>query len=303
MELSARARSVELVPLIADIRDARRIETLLLAHRPDLVFHAAAHKHVPLMELNPEEAFTTNVQGTDNLLRASEAAGVGCFVMISSDKAVNPVNLMGASKRLAELLVQQAALRTGRRYVVVRFGNVLGSRGSVVPIFERQIAAGGPVTVTHPDMTRFFMTIPEAVQLVLQAAVLDEGGGILVLDMGEPVRIVDLARDLISLSGLTPGDEIEITFTGIRPGEKLYEELFQANEEAVPTSHAKIFSTRTCAPIGESALADGIAAVLMAARREDTGILTEALQRVLPNYCPAEALLARGGQSICLPTL
>ena len=295
MELRARGGDVDLVPLIADTRDTRRIERLLLQHRPQVVFHAAAHKHVPLMELNPEEAFTTNVLGTENLLRASERANVDCFVMISSDKAVNPVNLMGASKRLAELLVQQAATRTGRRYVVVRFGNVLGSRGSVVPIFERQIAAGGPVTVTHPDMTRFFMTIPEAVQLVLQAAVLDEGGSILVLDMGEPVRIVDLAKDLISLSGLTPGEEVEIVYTGIRPGEKLYEELFQANEESLPTTHEKIFRTRTRAPISEASLAGGIEAVIDAARDGDGDALAEALRQVLPNYCPAKELLAEAG--------
>ena len=290
-ELSARSPQVEAVPLIADIRDRERIERLLQKHRPDVIFHAAAHKHVPLMELNIEEAFTTNVLGTDNLLRAAENAGTGRLVMISSDKAVNPVNLMGASKRLAELLVQQAARRTSNRYVAVRFGNVLGSRGSVVPIFEQQIAAGGPVTVTHPEMTRYFMTIPEAVQLVLQAAVLADGGAILVLDMGEQIRIVDLAKDLISLSGLTPGEDIEIVFTGIRPGEKLYEELFQEGEEALPTAHEKIFRTHSPWVMAEGELEDGIAAVLEAARREDIAALTASLQRLIPTFRPAAELV------------
>jgi len=199
-ELTRLAPRLPAVPLIADLRDADRIARLLRRHRPQVIFHAAAHKHVPLMESNPEEAFTTNVLGTENLLRAAEQAGTSRFVLISSDKAVNPVNIMGASKYLAEVLVQHAAKRTGRQFVVVRFGNVLGSRGSVVPLFEHQIAAGGPVTITHPEMTRYFMTIPEAVQLVMQAAVLGQGGEVFVLDMGEQIRILDLAHDLISLS-------------------------------------------------------------------------------------------------------
>ena len=192
-------------PVIADIRDADRLAAVFAAHRPEIVFHAAAHKHVPLMEDNVEDAVTNNVLGTRRLVEASIAAGVEHFVLVSTDKAVNPSSVMGTTKRVAELIVQEAAQRTGRAFVAVRFGNVLGSRGSVVPFFQRQIAAGGPVTVTHPDVKRYFMTIPEAVQLVLQAAALGCGGEIFVLDMGEPVRIADLARDLIRLSGLEPG--------------------------------------------------------------------------------------------------
>jgi len=291
IELSKRAPQVSLVPLIADIRDAERIERLLLQYRPQVIFHAAAHKHVPLMEGNAEEAFTTNVQGTANLLRAAEKAGAARFVLISSDKAVNPVNIMGASKRLAEMLVQHAAQRTGRSYVAVRFGNVLGSRGSVVPLFERQIAAGGPVTVTHPDMTRYFMTIPEAVQLVLQAAALGAGGEVFVLDMGEQVRILDLARDLISLSGLTPGEDIEIVFTGSRPGEKLYEELFGEGEAPLPTAHDKVFTTHSPSIPDERQLVVGVDLVLNAARRNDSEALCAALRGLIPSYCPAENLM------------
>ncbi len=220
--------------VIADIRDADRLAAVFAAHRPEIVFHAAAHKHVPLMEDNVEDAVTNNVLGTRRLVEASIAAGVDHFVLISTDKAVNPSSVMGATKRVAELIVQEAALRTGRAFVAVRFGNVLGSRGSVVPFFQRQIAAGGPVTVTDPEVKRYFMTIPEAVQLVLQAAALGCGGEIFVLDMGEPVRIADLARDLIRLSGLEPDRDIEIRYTGLRPGEKLFEELFGADEVVRP---------------------------------------------------------------------
>ncbi|NLG50217.1 MAG: polysaccharide biosynthesis protein [Chloroflexi bacterium] len=291
IELQRSFPQLSYAPLIADVRDAGRIERLFLKHRPDVVFHAAAHKHVPLMESNPEEAFTTNVLGTRNVLRAAEKAGTSRFVLISSDKAVNPVNIMGASKYLAELLVQQTARRTGRSFVVVRFGNVLGSRGSVVPLFERQIATGGPVTVTHPDMIRYFMTIPEAVQLVMQAAALGEGGEVFVLDMGEQIRILDLARDLISLSGLKPDEDIEIKFVGIRPGEKLYEELFAEGEKPMRTSHGKILRARSHQIITEEKLAQGIDAILAAARQEDPAALSEALQAVLPTYSqPGQAL-------------
>jgi FlaA1/EpsC-like NDP-sugar epimerase len=293
MELGRLAPKLSAVPLIADLRDADRITRLLLKHRPEVIFHAAAHKHVPLMEGNPEEAFTTNVQGTENLLRAAEQAGTSRFVLISSDKAVNPVNIMGASKYLAELLVRHAAQRTGRPFVVVRFGNVLGSRGSVVPLFERQIAAGGPVTITHPEMTRYFMTIPEAVQLVMQAAVLGKGGEVFVLDMGEQIRILDLVHDLISLSGLTPGKDIEIAFTGVRPGEKLHEELFGRGEERACTEHQKILVTHTVPGVSEGELAEGVASVLEAARKEDPAALVVALRRIIPSFCPAEELLAR----------
>jgi FlaA1/EpsC-like NDP-sugar epimerase len=285
--LRPRAGATLLTPLIADVRDAPRLERLLQQHRPQVIFHAAAHKHVPLMESNPEEAFTTNVLGTQNLLLAAHKSGAQRLVMISSDKAVNPVNIMGASKYLAELMVQSEARASGAKYAVVRFGNVLGSRGSVVPLFEEQIAAGGPVTITHPDMTRYFMTIPEAVQLVLQAAVLGQGGDILVLDMGEQIRILDLARDLISLSGLEPGSDIAIAYTGVRPGEKLCEELFGEGEEPVATAHAKILAARSQCVLSAEALSLGVQAALAAARQDDTRELYQALQRVIPSFCPA----------------
>jgi FlaA1/EpsC-like NDP-sugar epimerase len=286
-ELRDKAPQVMATPLIADVRDAGRIERLLLQYRPDVIFHAAAHKHVPLMEANAEEAFTTNVLGTLNLLSAAEKAGTRRFVFISSDKAVNPVNIMGASKYLAEIAVQHAARRAGRQFAVVRFGNVLGSRGSVVPIFERQIAAGGPVTITHPEMTRYFMTIPEAVQLVMQAAALGQGGEVFVLDMGEQIRILDIARDLISLSGLKPDEDIKIAFTGIRPGERLYEELFGVDEVPIKTEHEKIFLTQAQLKLTMAQLDEGIASVLEAARQNDEKALNEALRRIVPSFCPA----------------
>jgi FlaA1/EpsC-like NDP-sugar epimerase len=225
--------------VIGDIRDARRVDAIFAAFRPAVVFHAAAHKHVPLMEANPEEAVTNNVFGTANIVRAAMARGTERLVVISTDKAVAPRSVMGASKRVAEIIVRDAARRSGRAFMAVRFGNVLGSRGSVVPHFKRQIESGGPVTVTHPEMTRFFMTIPEAVHLVLQAGGLGVGGELFVLNMGEPVRIVDLARDLIKLSGYE-ADEIPITYTGIRPGEKIHEALWESDAVVKPTAHPDI---------------------------------------------------------------
>jgi FlaA1/EpsC-like NDP-sugar epimerase len=240
----------ELRIVLADVRDRPRLESIYKRFTPQIVFHAAAHKHVPLTEDNLEDAVTTNVLGTQNLINLSIEYQVERFVLISTDKAVNPVNILGRTKRIAEMIVREAALETGRPYVSVRFGNVLGSRGSVVPLFSKQIAEGGPVTVTHPEMRRFFMTIPEAVQLVLQAATLGETGEVFVLDMGEPIKIVDLAQDMIELSGYQIGRDIEITFTGFRPGEKLYEELFLADELPQRTQHSKIFVA--CNPSGHS---------------------------------------------------
>jgi FlaA1/EpsC-like NDP-sugar epimerase len=228
-------------PVIMDVRDWEQVNRVIEEQRPDVIFHTAAHKHVPFMEANVEEAITNNVLGTHNVLRAAERCGVERFVLISTDKAVNPTSVMGATKRLAELLVVTAARRSRRAYMAVRFGNVLGSRGSVISVFQRQIAAGGPLTVTHPDMSRYFMTIPEAVQLVLQASELGQGGEIFVLDMGQPVRILDLATGLIKLSGLERGRDIEIVYTGIRPGEKLNEELFLEEEDCRRTKCPKIF--------------------------------------------------------------
>lgn len=240
-ELVRKFPNVELVPAIADICDRARLRSLFSQHQPSVVLHAAAHKHVPMMEHNPGEAFKNNVGGTRQLAEAAHEAGVERFVMISTDKAVNPSSIMGASKRIAELFIQARAAESRTRFVAVRFGNVLGSAGSVIPIFKEQIASGGPVTVTHPDMRRYFMTIPEASQLVLQAATMGKGGEIFVLDMGQPVKIVDLARDLISLSGLTPDKDIELKFTGLRPGEKLFEELSTEDEKADKTQHPSIF--------------------------------------------------------------
>ncbi|MBS2003767.1 MAG: polysaccharide biosynthesis protein [Cyanobacteria bacterium SZAS LIN-5] len=240
-ELKARPEPVSLVPIIADIRDHHRLLNIFEKHAPQVVFHAAAHKHVPLMEANVPEAITNNIRGTQNVAELSAEFGVETFVLVSSDKAVNPTSVMGATKRIAELVVQDLARRSKTKYVAVRFGNVLASRGSVIPVWRQQIAAGGPVTVTHPDATRYFMLIPEAVQLIMQAGALGSGGEIFVLDMGNPVKIIDLAHDLIKFSGLRPGQDIEIKFTGLRPGEKLYEELLTAEEGLTKTSYEKIF--------------------------------------------------------------
>lgn len=230
MELRNKYRGqIEIVPVIGDIQDRNRIFEIMGQHSPFVVYHAAAHKHVPMMEYNPREAVKNNIFGTKNVAEAADTFGVHTFVMISSDKAVNPPNVMGATKRFAEMIIQSLATTSQTKFVAVRFGNVLGSRGSVIPLFKKQIQAGGPVTVTHQEMTRYFMTIPEATRLVIQAGSLARGGEIFVLDMGEPVKIVDLAKNLIKLSGYTL-EEIGIHFTGLRPGEKMYEELLNENE-------------------------------------------------------------------------
>ncbi len=226
---------------IADVRDKPRINSIFEKHRPAVVFHAAAHKHVPLMELHPAEAVKTNVFGTRNVAEAAIRLKTKVFVMISTDKAVNPSSVMGATKRMAELIIQQANLTSETVFTAVRFGNVLGSNGSVVPVFQKQIADGGPITVTDPEMTRYFMTIPEAVQLVIQAGAMARGGEVFILDMGEPVKIVDMAKDMIRLSGLEPEKDIKIIFTGIRPGEKLFEELLTITEGSQATKHKRIF--------------------------------------------------------------
>jgi FlaA1/EpsC-like NDP-sugar epimerase len=278
--------------VIADVRDLDRLHQVFAVYKPEILFHTAAHKHVPLMELNVVEAVTNNVQGTANLLRLAEAHQVGRFVFISTDKAVNPSSVMGATKRVAELLVEAAAKRIGSPYVSVRFGNVLGSRGSVVPVFRSQIARGGPLTVTHPEVRRYFMTIPEAVQLVLQASALGHGGELFVLDMGEPIRIVDLARDLVELSGLEVGQDVDIVYTGLRPGEKLFEEISLPGEEYVPTQHAKIFVSSNdsgSANLTPGRMADLDAVVeglVTLARRGDEAQVRARLREIVPEYSP-----------------
>jgi FlaA1/EpsC-like NDP-sugar epimerase len=276
---------------VGSVQNRTRLDEVLNQYRPTVLYHAAAYKHVPLMEKHVFEAIENNVFGTYNLAVAAAEYGVEDFVMISSDKAVRPSNIMGATKRVSELLL--LALQNGRtKYVAVRFGNVLGSNGSVIPIFKRQIAAGGPVTVTHPEMRRFFMTIPEACQLVLQAGVIGQGGQICVLDMGEPVKIVDLARNLILLSGLRPDEEIKIEFTGMRPGEKLYEELSTMLEDTAPTSHEKVRIF-----VGNGALEEDVLAKLDCLRdicaARDVGRLVVALKEIVLDYSPSAHLLKR----------
>jgi len=244
MELSNSFPQLDIYPIVKDVRDEQAVEQVFKLHNPKVVFHAAAHKHVPLMEVNPEEAIKNNVMGTYNVASAADKFGANKFVFVSTDKAVNPTSIMGASKRVAEMVIQHLDTVSSTNFVAVRFGNVLGSRGSVVPLFKKQIAEGGPVTVTHEEMVRYFMTIPEAVQLVIQAGAMAKGGEIFVLDMGEPVKIMDLAESLIRLSGFEPQEDIEIVVTGIRPGEKLYEELLTDEEGVNATNHKRIFVAR-----------------------------------------------------------
>jgi FlaA1/EpsC-like NDP-sugar epimerase len=282
--------------IVGNVRDRERLGRILAEARPDLVFHAAALKHVPICEANPFEGVLTNAVGTRNVADACRAAGVATMVQISTDKAVNPTNVMGASKRIAEAYAQALDIlerqRGGTRFVTVRFGNVLGSTGSVVPLFQRQLAAGGPLTVTHPEMTRYFMTVREAVELVLQATVLgsraDQPGRIYVLDMGEPVRIVELARQMIRLAGLRPGIDVAIEFTGLRPGEKLFEEIFHGAEPLQPTECKGLLlaapRTADAATLGRAT--DELEAIC---RREDSAALAAALQRLVPEYRRAEA--------------
>jgi FlaA1/EpsC-like NDP-sugar epimerase len=284
-ELSTTFPEVNFIPVIADVRDRKRIAATFNHFRPHAVFHAAAHKHVPLMEENVIEAITNNVFGTRNVVDAALEAGCKHFVFISTDKAVRPTSVMGATKRIAELVVQRAAMKHERNFVSVRFGNVLGSRGSVVPTFLRQIRSGGPVTVTHPEMQRYFMTIPEAVQLVLQAGALGRGGEVFLLDMGEPIRIVDIATDLIRLSGLTVGTDIEIRFTGMRPGEKLYEEMFFSAENVLLTDHPKVLRARN--GILPEGVMKRIEALVQAAEAEHPDEeLKQLLRNLVPDFHP-----------------
>ncbi|MDD4599660.1 MAG: nucleoside-diphosphate sugar epimerase/dehydratase [Negativicutes bacterium] len=279
-ELANKYPQIKLAPVIADVRDKARINGVFAKLQPQVVFHAAAHKHVPLMEAQPIEAVRNNVFGTKTVAEAADRVNSEVFVMISTDKAVNPTSAMGATKRVAELVVQNMSNISTTKFVAVRFGNVLGSRGSVVPLFKKQIANGGPVTVTHPEMRRYFMTIPEATQLVLQAGSMAQGGEVFVLDMGEPVKIVDLANDIIELSGFVPNKDIEIKFTGLRPGEKLFEELLTAEEGTSSTKHEKIFKANLKI-VNEEKLQRGLVGLQSASSSDDIYIL---LEKLVPTY-------------------
>lgn len=281
--------AIKIVSVIADIRDKARLKNVFEELRPEVVFHAAAHKHVPLMERQPIEAVRNNIFGTKNVAEVANFTGVDRFVMISTDKAVNPTSVMGASKRAAEMIIQNMNRNSRTRFTTVRFGNVLGSRGSVLPLFQKQIARGGPITITHSEMKRYFMTIPEAAQLVLQAGAMAEGGEVFVLDMGAPVKIYDLACDLIALSGLKAEEDIKIEFTGLRPGEKLYEELLTPEEGTRATRHDKIF----CANL-KNVDETQLYAFLTKVKGIDNGLkIIELLENFIPTYFSKQLQMAK----------
>ena len=284
LELKKKYPEMKLDTIIGSVRDSRKIFQVFEKYRPEIVYHAAAHKHVPLMEDSPNEAIKNNVLGTWNVAKAADAYHAKKMVLISTDKAVRPTNIMGASKRVCELIVQSFAQTSKTEYAAVRFGNVLGSNGSVVPLFQKQIAHGGPVTVTHPDIIRYFMTIPEAVHLVLQCGALAEGGEIFILDMGEPVKILDLAENMIRLSGLEPGKDIPITFTGLRPGEKLYEELLISLDNLKTTENKQIFVAQP-APVDAERTQRFVRKLVQDAFAESDHIREE-VQRLVPEYTP-----------------
>lgn len=285
-ELIRKYPELDLVVLIASVRNKERIDSIFETYRPNIVYHAAAHKHVPLMEDSPHEAIKNNVFGTYKVAQAADRYGVDKFVLISTDKAVNPTNIMGASKRLCEMLIQSMNRNSRTNYVAVRFGNVLGSNGSVIPLFKKQIAEGGPVTVTHPDIIRYFMTIPEAVSLVLQAGAYAKGGEIFVLDMGEPVKILDLATNLIKLSGYRVGEDIQIVFTGLRPGEKMYEELLMNEEGLKETANKMIFIGK---PIEfDEELFRSQLVELEREAMDETSDIRAAVEKIVTTYQPAE---------------
>jgi FlaA1/EpsC-like NDP-sugar epimerase len=282
-ELNKEFPDISIKAVVCDITDKIRVEGIFETYRPQVVIHAAAHKHVPLMELNPGEAIKNNIIGTQVVADAADNYGTTNFVMISTDKAVNPTSIMGSSKRIAEMYIQDLSRSSKTHFVTVRFGNVLGSDGSVVPIFKKQIAEGGPVTVTHPKMKRYFMTVPEASQLVLQAATMGKGGEIFVLDMGEPVKIVDLAREIITLSGFKPGEDIEITFTKPRPGEKLFEELSIEGEDMQRTRHPKISIWKNI-PMNRDRLRAGINELVNVAQTQNYNGIIQKIKELVPEY-------------------
>ena len=285
-ELKRNYPELDLVVLIASVRNTKRMDLIFDKYRPEIVYHAAAHKHVPLMEDSPNEAVKNNVLGTWKVVQAADKYNVKRFVMISTDKAVNPTNIMGATKRICEMIIQTYNNRSKTEYVAVRFGNVLGSNGSVIPLFKKQIEAGGPVTVTHPDIIRYFMTIPEAVSLVLQAGAYARGGEIFVLNMGEPVKILDLATNLIKLSGYKPGEDIEIKFTGLRPGEKMYEELLMNEEGLKETANKMIFIGKPI-EFDEDELRRQLD-ILEQEAVDEEGNIREEVKKIVPTYHPTE---------------
>ncbi len=286
-ELAQCYPNVHIVPVIGDVRNRSRVNVIFDQQLPQVVFHAAAYKHVPLMEINPAEAVNNNVQGTVLLADAADYYGVEKFVMVSTDKAVRPTNVMGTTKRIAEMYVQSLNKRSKTSFITTRFGNVLGSNGSVIPTFQQQIEAGGPVTVTHPEVTRFFMTIPEATQLVLQAGSMGQGGEVYLFDMGEPVKISTLAEEMIRLSGLIPYEDIDIVYVGLRPGEKLYEELLLADEGVLPTHHKKICIAQSTTPPHEQ-LVDQIVQLVNDAKALDFLGVGRGLKKLVPEYTPAQ---------------
>jgi len=300
VELDAREHVFGVIPVIGDVTDASRVNALLAEHQPEIIFHAAAHKHVPLMEENPCEAVKNNVGGTRVLAQSADAFGVDHFIMISTDKAVNPTSIMGASKRIAELVVQAQAAGSGTTFSIVRFGNVLGSNGSVVPHFMEQIRRGGPVTVTDPEIRRFFMLIPEAVQLVLHAAAQAENGATYVLEMGEQVKLLDMARNLIRLSGFIPDEDIKIVFTGLRPGEKLYEELVGAGEDASASSVEKVLCVRSRASVDPEMLTR-VKALLSEALRGRTVAVLAAIKELVGTFQDADGSTAAGPEPLAPP--
>jgi FlaA1/EpsC-like NDP-sugar epimerase len=287
LELRRSFPYIEVVPVLGDIRNTSRLNNMFSQHRPQIVFHAAAYKHVPMLEIQPWEAILNNVSGTRNVVRTAKAFDVERFVMVSTDKAVRPTNIMGTTKRIAELLVQGQNCddQETTRFITVRFGNVVGSVGSVVPLFKRQIEQGGPVTITHPEVTRYFMTIPEASQLILQAGAMGHGGEIFILEMGTSVKILDMARDLIRLSGFEPEKDIKIEFIGLRPGEKLYEELITEGEDIVPTDHNKIM-VLTGQICEQDRLNSDIDRIIDAAKAQDEKKIRQLLKQIVPEYMP-----------------
>jgi FlaA1/EpsC-like NDP-sugar epimerase len=293
LELKKSFQEVEVIPVLGDIQNKTELYKIFEAFQPDIVFHAAAYKHVPMLEHHPWKAVENNIEGTRNLVEVTRTFECEKFVFVSTDKAVNPTNVMGSSKRIAEMLVRNMnntqESKTG--FITVRFGNVIGSVGSVIPLFKRQINEGGPVTVTHPDMIRYFMLIPEACQLILQAGSMGKGGEIFILEMGKPVKIDSMARDLIRFSGFEPGVDIKIEYTGLRPGEKLYEELITAQENVVPTGHSKIMVLNSCG-MGMDILDGELENLKRAAQDRNHDKIRAVLKKIVPEYSPGSFCLS-----------